>query len=284
MKWLTIVCIGVIAGCSFNDPKQSPVANEALTEWQQALRDNSTEVLQVATTTQSELRSNTTTLSEIKAQLDTIEASLASPKTDNSEEVIQSVELTSADKNANDSQPVTGSVAESAGVSLLISTTSGCAPCEQLKRDLEAGLFAGFDVRFVDDWQPRLYPAIRFRDIDSASGWAAIYGYDNSTLPWLRARLLGNAVSMQAVASRPAVRQSQGDLIALHNQLHGGGSWTWPGDLATHLRESHGVATADQSSHPVRYSGAVIRPVSYRQSKCRWSGAVAQRACPTCPR
>ena len=40
---------------------------------------------------------------------------------------------------------------------------------------------------------------------------------------------------------RTVVRRSHSDLVRLHNQLHGGGSWTWPGDLETHLRTVHRV-------------------------------------------
>lgn len=34
---------------------------------------------------------------------------------------------------------------------------------------------------------------------------------------------------------------SHEDMVDLHNTLHGGGKWTWPGDLKTHLIYSHGV-------------------------------------------
>lgn len=35
---------------------------------------------------------------------------------------------------------------------------------------------------------------------------------------------------------------AQAELIQLHNRLHGGGQWTWPGNLRDHLRTVHGVA------------------------------------------
>ena len=46
----------------------------------------------------------------------------------------------------------------------------------------------------------------------------------------------------------PAVpaAMSHGEMVATHNRLHGGGSWSWPGDLASHLRTVHGVNTASQ--------------------------------------
>lgn len=43
---------------------------------------------------------------------------------------------------------------------------------------------------------------------------------------------------------KPQVRKSlhsHAEMVKLHNRLHGGGSWSWPGDLATHLRQAHNV-------------------------------------------
>jgi len=55
---------------------------------------------------------------------------------------------------------------------------------------------------------------------------------------------------------KPALQvhsMSHSEMVALHNQLHGGGSWTWPGDLATHLRTAHGVSTSQPTqSQPAR--------------------------------
>ena len=34
---------------------------------------------------------------------------------------------------------------------------------------------------------------------------------------------------------------SQAELISIHNACHGGGRWSWPGDLKTHLRSVHKV-------------------------------------------
>jgi len=81
----------------------------------------------------------------------------------------------------------------------------------------------------------------------------------------------------QVLSSAPQVRVQQqqvqhsamthSQMVALHNRLHGGGSWTWPGDLAEHLRREHGVAAGSysgssggawQSSRTV--SRAVTRP------------------------
>ena len=276
---ITIACTGCAA------PVARLPTSEDLTDWQRALREDTSQILAATTDTRDTLRANTEALQQIKKQL---EASLVNPETANSEEVIQSTELSPADENANDSQPVTGFVAESAGVPLFVSVTTGCAPCERLKRDVDAGKFAGFDVRFVDqpDWQPRSYPAIRYKSDQSVTGYAVTYGYDESTLDWLRSHLLNERPALQTgVRSGPDTPMQHVDMVSLHNQLHGGGGqWTWPGDLATHLREVHGVAAADQSYSQVRRASNGVRLVSRRPVRNWGSGFVSTRACPTCPR
>jgi hypothetical protein len=36
---------------------------------------------------------------------------------------------------------------------------------------------------------------------------------------------------------------SHSEMVSLHNRLYGGGLWTWPGDLASHLATTHNVST-----------------------------------------
>ncbi len=48
-------------------------------------------------------------------------------------------------------------------------------------------------------------------------------------------------LSPQQVKPPKAIPMSHAEMKRLHDQLHGGGSWTWPGDLETHLRTVHGV-------------------------------------------
>jgi hypothetical protein len=70
--------------------------------------------------------------------------------------------------------------------------------------------------------------------------------YDSLSEPVSSCELLGKAEQLPA-------DMSHSEMVALHNQLHGGGSWTWPGDLATHLRTAHGVSTSQPTqSQPVR--------------------------------
>ena len=118
-------------------------------------------------------------------------------------------------------------------------TTFYCPPCEALKRDIAAGKLAGFNVRVDNSFQPPSYPAIRYKSKTSSTGWAYVTGYDASTVPFLRSRLARKSVAK----SKPVTRSmSQSEMRQLHNSLHGGGNWTWPGDLKTHLRTVHGVS------------------------------------------
>jgi thiol-disulfide isomerase/thioredoxin len=41
--------------------------------------------------------------------------------------------------------------------------------------------------------------------------------------------------------SQPVQQMSHSEMKALHDRLHGGGSWSWPGDLREHLETVHGV-------------------------------------------
>jgi hypothetical protein len=87
---------------------------------------------------------------------------------------------------------------------------------------------------------------------------------------------------------------SHSEMKALHDQLHGGGSWTWPGDLATHLATTHGVSTGGEpltgAIFPVhRQSGIQNSRVAVRSNSPgqRFVGRArtsARQSCPTCPR
>jgi len=139
--------------------------------------------------------------------------------------------------------------AEPGAVRLLVSLAPfSCPPCYQLKRAVDAGEFDGFAVEYSDDWKPRQYPAIRYPLASSPTGWSVMYGYDNTTVPRLRQAtnpiLAKQKLVVTVLPDRPAFMPTgtkKQDLVAEHNRLHGGGNWTWPGDLATHLRDTHGV-------------------------------------------
>ena len=69
-----------------------------------------------------------------------------------------------------------------------------CPPCERLKRAVANGEFNGFEVVAGGDFSGlRSYPAIRFETPTTATGWGVVYGYDNSTIPTLRALTQGTS-------------------------------------------------------------------------------------------
>ena len=179
------------------------------------------------------LTEQTNALAAIRATLKVIEDS----ETDSGREVINLDNEQQPDTTANDSQPPQHQADASAAVRLLVSSTAGCAPCARLWRDVDAGLFAGFDVQKSGDFDGlKSYPAIRYEDASSATGWAVVYGYDAAQLRLLKKLL------PQTSEYRTAF-WTHDEMVAKHNQLHGGGSWTWPGDLARHLATVHGVET-----------------------------------------
>lgn len=170
-----------------------------------------------------------------------------------------------------------------------------CPPCDQLKADIAAGKLDEFQV-IVDSAGTGLKtarPAIRFAWPDSATGYGARYEWGPSTLVWLKTNLLEPKTATVTVSQPRYVKPvaSHNDLVAMHNRLHGGGQWTWPGDLATHLRTTHGVnLNGTSANHPASSStsqranmGAIPRgPTQYRRT--RNTSGRSRTSCPTCPR
>lgn len=292
----------------------------ALTAWQLALREADNAILSTTEATHSTVKEQTAKLDAIATKLDTLEASLVS-KSENvqsgQEVITESVADTSPDKNAQDSQtPAQGSSAESGDVPLFVSVAPFCAPCEALKKDFLAGKLKGFDVKFcvqteahrdkliadgipadrivIEAYDATPFPAIRYKSDQSVTGWKwhTPRGYGPRILMELRSTLLGEktpyAVDFPQAQRVESPVMSQGDLISLHNSLHGGGSWTWPGDLAEHLRNTHGVQIDGTASY---YSGSqivrsrnVVRSFPQRQVVRGRQNFVSRSACPTCPR
>jgi hypothetical protein len=280
--------------------------SQAPTAWQQALRITGEELVTKQDQSLTILKENTTALAAIKSQIESLR-----PR----EEVIKSEDTSPAD-NANDSHPVTRLVAEAGDVPLFVSLTVACAPCNLLKKDYKAGKFAGFDVTFcvlteghktqliaeglpaekivVEDIDASPFPAIRYQSDTSPSGWVwhTPRGYSSRVLMQLRSKLLGEVAPVEYQYPQASVLQkpvaSQGDLVALHNQLHGGGQWSWPGDLATHMRNTHGVqidgASANYSGNQIVSSRSSFRSFPQRATYRSRSNVVSRSSCPTCPR
>ena len=202
------------------------------------------------------LTEQTTALAAIKASLKVIEDS----ETDSGREVINLDNEQQPLEDANDSHSAQHQADSVAVVRLLVSSTAGCAPCARLWRDVDAGLFEGFAVEKSGDFDGlKSYPAIRYEDASSATGWAVVYGYDAAQLRSLKKLL------PKLSAYRTAFWTHE-QMVAKHNELHGGGSWSWPGDLARHLATVHGVETngMDQANaqNPVTSKQYAIRSVS----------------------
>ena len=189
------------------------------------------------------LTEQTNALAAIKATLKVIELN---SETDIGKEVINLDNEQQPDTTANDSQPPQHQADASAAVRLLVSSTAGCAPCARLWRDVDAGLFDGFAVEKSADFDGlKSYPAIRYEDASSATGWAVVYGYDAAQLRSLKKLLPKTAAYRTAF-------WTQSEMVAKHNELHGGGSWSWPGDLATHLATAHGVKTNNENNAQIQ--------------------------------
>jgi hypothetical protein len=71
-----------------------------------------------------------------------------------------------------------------------------CAPCERMRRAIEAGEFSEFDIVESPPFDgQQSYPATRFRSRTSPTGWRVIYGFDDSTIAQIKANIDGLARS-----------------------------------------------------------------------------------------
>jgi hypothetical protein len=160
---------------------------------------------------------------------------------------------------------------------------------QQLEAAIKAGELAGFEVSYSPRFDGQTqYPGIRFQS-PSSTGWRVVYGFNATTLPFIRHVLTTtNTIVSQPRNTNPVVPQA--DLVSMHNQLHGGGQWTWPGDLATHLQTVHGVnlngVSSNHGTSQFARQQSAVRPVS-RGSSRNWRPSYqARSSCPSggCPR
>ena len=210
MKTIVYLSLLLLVGCTTQAACPSPERSA----FELSLRSADEAILEQTTEATSVLKANTATLEGIAAKIESMEASLVSSQSDLGKEVIKSEDTSPAD-NANDSQPVTRSVAEAGDVPLFVSVTNFCRPCNQFKRDWKAGKLKGFDVTFcvetethqqqliaenipadrviVDTWNGTPFPAIRYQSKEHATGWVAKlpHGYGPQVLHELRRDLLG---------------------------------------------------------------------------------------------
>lgn len=135
-------------------------------------------------------------------------------------------------------------------------TASYCGPCQVWKRNVKPVLERdGIKVIEIDITQAsnRAYKIQRlptFWIIDGEShSWQGSAMVGSQGAETIRRKLrepgtLTNPPPIQVpktVKTTAVHRMTHSDLVQLHNSLHGGGHWTWHGDLKQHLRTSHGV-------------------------------------------
>ena len=284
-----LLCLLMLIGC--NESSDLSTMRTALENASESIVAKQDESLGI-------LRENTTALAAIKDQIDTLKASQSQSEPGNGKKCdLESDPSPVTDTVVNESRgssPGSQPVAVPA-VELFVCSTASCAPCKRMWRDVDDGKLDGFLLTKVQPFDGmKSYPAIRFADPDSNTGWSVVYGYDEQTRQYLRAKLLGEKAVASRVVGEP-VAMSHSEMVAIHNRLHGGGSWTWPGDLATHLVATHGVATGGNepvsgSFFPVSRQGAVsssrsvVRSNSYGSRFVGRSRTTAGKSCPTCPR
>jgi hypothetical protein len=184
-----LICVLLLCGCD-DTANQKPA--EFTVTVQQAAERHSKTIAAIDSTRQEIVSQNEQIIDTLKI----VEAKLIVP-TPKSEEVIQSTEPQEAPR-ANLSQPIIP-VAQPSAVRLFVSHAPfHCPPCERLERAVTNGEFDGFEVVDGGDFSGlRSYPAIRFETPTTATGWGVLYGYDNSTIPTLRA--LTGAIKEQPV-------------------------------------------------------------------------------------
>lgn len=300
MRNVMILSCLLFAGCA-SDP--------AVEAWKLALREADSQILSTTTATHDVVKENTAALKEIKASIESLEASLVKSEAANSQEVIQESKAEPSDKNANDSQPAHGIVAESEGsVSskpyLQVWSASYCVYCPAtLKAAREVAKEFGISCVSLND-QPKdvvekceitAYPTITLCR-DGLQVARLVAGQNKESLrAWLREQGLKPVEFPQAKATPQAAQTTTQDLVALHDSIHNEESgmnttWSWPGGLAEHLRNTHGVMVDGSgpyySGNQVVSSRNVVRSVS-RGPVVNWrSRGVSRASCPTgtCPR
>lgn len=284
------VCVLFLTGCT----SQSELAS-----LKSSLRISGETIVAKQDESLSILKENTSALAAIKSQIDTLKASQSQSEPGNGKECdLESDPPSNAETVVNESHgssPGSQPVAVAA-VELFVCSTSSCSPCKRMWEDVDNGKLDGFVLTKVPPFDGiKGYPAIRFCNPDSDTGWSVIYNYNEKIRLFLRSKLLGEkSVASSDVICEP-VRMSHSELVSLHNQLHGGGSWSWPGDLATHLATTHGVSTGgapmtgaffpNYRTSAVTSQRSVVRSFPQRTGFFGWSRNTVRKSCPSggCP-
>lgn len=156
--------------------------------------------------------------------------------------------------------------------------TDGCPPCVTAKRELGKSTIPYYLMPSRPKWaEAKGFPALAWKagnDWHYWHGWTAIADFEKHYNSTFRLKATARFVPVQK------------DWHVGYGQVPS--SWTWPGDLHSHLAGAHGVPestlrgmTASQAAryHDALHEGraAVQRPQRRRYSLARAGG------CPTCP-
>ena len=192
MRWMLL--IAVLVGCDPCSCEPSAEIKARAAELSSGFKSQAAEhhiktIAAIDSTRQEIVSQNEQIIDTLKI----VEAKLVVPQTQ-VEEVIQSAVEPQEATRANLSQPIIP-VALSPAVRLFITHAPfHCPPCERLKTAVANGEFDGFEVVDGDSFSGlRSYPAIRFETPTTTTGWGVVYGYDNSTIPTLRALTQGTS-------------------------------------------------------------------------------------------
>ena len=192
MRWMLL--IAVLVGCDPCSCEPSAEIKARAAELSSGFKSQAAEhhiktIAAIDSTRQEIVSQNEQIIDTLKI----VEAKLVVPQTQ-VEEVIQSAVEPQEATRANLSQPIIP-VALSPAVRLFITHAPfHCPPCERLKTAVANGEFDGFEVVDGDSFSGlRSYPAIRFETPTTTTGWGVVYGYDNSTIPTLRAMTQGTS-------------------------------------------------------------------------------------------
>jgi hypothetical protein len=193
MRWILIVA--VLVGCDPCSCEPSAEIKARAAELSngfksQAAEHHSKTIAAIESTRQEIVSQNEQIIDTLKI----VEASLVDSKSvrkeDDQQSAVEPQEVAKANPSQS-SQPV----ASPPAVRLFVTHAPfACPPCERLKRAVEAGEFEGFEVVDGDSFSGlRSYPAIRFETPTTTTGWGVVYGFDNNTIPTLRALTQGTS-------------------------------------------------------------------------------------------
>ena len=147
---------------------------------------------------------------------------------------------------------------QATGVKLLGFKTSWCVHCPGAEKDCE-----GLAIEWMDaDTDPRAkqyhvteYPAlVRLIDGKKDGHFVGRTGMANKARGWLNAteKLQGEGLAAGAGVKPVGGNTSAPAVVSKSVTRYGGTTWTWPGNLRSHLESEHGIDTSGLSDSELR--------------------------------